>query len=55
MLLMKNLKTLVYLNIQNAEARQQEIPPDDQNSVRYWDGYISALKSIVNVLPDDED
>ena len=50
---MKNLKTLVYLNIQNAEARQQQVSQDDQNSVRYWDGYISALKSIVHVLPDD--
>ena len=50
---MKNLKTLVYRNIQNAEIRQKEAAENDKDSVRYWDGYISALKSIVHVLPDD--
>ena len=50
---MKHLKTLVYRNIQHAEARKQEVPENDQYSARYWDGYISALKSIVHVLPDD--
>ena len=50
---MKNLKTLVYSNIQNAEIRQKEAAENDKDSVRYWDGYISALKSIVHVLPDD--
>ena len=52
---MKNLKTLVYLNIQRAEARQKEVAKNDKDSVRYWDGYISALNSIVHILPDDED
>lgn len=51
----KHLKTLVYRNIQHAEARQREVPDNDQYSARYWDGYISALKSIVHVLPDDQD
>ena len=50
---MKNLKTLVYRNIQNAEIRQKEAAENDKDSVRYWDGYISTLKSIVHVLPDD--
>jgi len=52
---MKLLKTLVYRNIQHAEQRQREVPENDQHSARYWDGYISALKSIVHVLPDDQD
>lgn len=52
---MKRLKTLVYRNIQHAEARQQEVAENDQHSARYWDGYISALKSIVHVLPEDQD
>lgn len=52
---MKLLKTLVHRNIQHAEQRQRELAEDDQHSYRYWDGYINALKSIVHVLPDDQD
>ena len=53
--LMKHLKTLVYRNIEHAEQRQKEVMHTDEYSYRYWDGYISALKSIVTVLPEDED
>jgi hypothetical protein len=51
----KRLKTLVSRNIQHAEERQKETINTDQHSYRYWDGYISALKSIVDLLPEDED
>ena len=52
---MKHLKTLVYRNIEHAEQRQKEVMHTDEYSSRYWDGYISALKSIVHVLPEDQD
>jgi hypothetical protein len=52
---MKHLKTLVYRNIEHAEQRQKEVMYTDEYSSRYWDGYISALKSIVHVLPEDQD
>ena len=51
---MKFLKSLVNRNIQHAKARKQELVEGDIYSSRYWEGYISALESIVHVLPDDE-
>jgi hypothetical protein len=32
-----------------------EVLENDTSTVRYWDGYISALESIVHVLPDEEE
>jgi len=54
---MHNLKQEVIKNIDNANFRKQSLltkDPDNISSIRYWDGYITALESIVSVLPDDE-
>ena len=51
---MKFLKSLVNRNIQHAKTRRSEVLENDILNSRYWDGYISALESIVHVLPDDE-
>jgi len=52
---MKFLKSLVNRNIQHAKIRRSEVLENDTLTVRYWDGYISALESIVHVLPEDEE
>jgi hypothetical protein len=52
---MRLLKSLVTRNIQHARTRRSEILENDISTIRYWDGYISALESIVHVLPDDEE
>jgi hypothetical protein len=51
---MRLLKSLVTRNIQHAKMRRSELLENDILNSRYWDGYISALESIVHVLPDDE-
>ena len=54
---MHNLKQAVSRNIDKANFRKQSLlnkDPDNISSIRYWDGYITALESIVSVLPDDE-
>jgi hypothetical protein len=50
---MRLLKSLVFRNIQHARTRRSEILENDISTIRYWDGYISALESIVHVLPED--
>ena len=52
---MRLLKSLVFRNIQHARTRRFEVLESDISTIRYWDGYISALESIVHVLPDDEE
>ena len=51
---MRLLKSLVIRNIQHAKTRRSEVLENDISNVRYWDGYISALESIVHVLPEDQ-
>lgn len=51
---MRTLKTLVTRNIQHAKTRRSEVLENDISNTRYWDGYISALESIVHVLPEDQ-
>ena len=52
---MRTLKSLVFRNIQHARTRRSEVLESDIPTIRYWDGYISALESIVHVLPNDEE
>jgi hypothetical protein len=52
---MRLLKSLVFRNIQHAKTRRFEALENDILTIRYWDGYISALESIVYVLPDEEE
>jgi hypothetical protein len=52
---MRLLKSLVFRNIQHAKTRRSEVLENDISTIRYWDGYISALESIVHVLPDEEE
>jgi len=52
---MTSLRSLVFLNIQNAKTRRSEILYNDISAIRYWDGYITALESIVHVLPEDQE
>ena len=54
---MHNLKQAVNTNINRANFRKQYLlnkDPDNISTIRYWDGYITALASIVSVLPDDQ-
>ena len=51
---MRLLKSLVIRNIQHAKTRRSEVLENDISNGRYWDGYISALESIVHVLPDED-
>ena len=54
---MNNLKQNVIINIDKAQQRRSAFvkkTPNDISSIRYWDGYITALASIVSVLPDDQ-
>ena len=54
---MNNLKQNVIINIDKAQQRRNAFvkkTPNDIFSIRYWDGYISALSSIVNLLPDED-
>ena len=53
---MHNLKQAVNININKANLRKHSLlnkDPDNISAIRYWDGYITALTSIVSVLPDD--
>lgn len=52
---MKNLKPLVKRNIQIAKIRKDEALESNPNAYHFWDGYISALESIVHVLPNEEE
>jgi len=54
---MFDIKKDVILNIEKAVQRRDACikkTPNDISSIRYWVGYITALESIVNVLPDFE-
>lgn len=53
---MENLKQLVTENIVRAQNRKDTYLrkiPEDIHTIRYCEGYIDALKSIVFLLPDD--
>ena len=53
---MNSLKENVLISIENAQQRKSALvkkTPNDISSIRYWDCYISALTSIVNLLPDE--
>ncbi len=53
---MNDLKECVVINIDKAQQRKSALlkkTPDDVLSIRYWDGYISALNSIVALLQFD--
>ena len=52
---MKYLKSLVKRNIELAKVRQEEAIESNHNAYHFWDGYLSALESIVHVLPDEEE
>jgi len=52
---MIRLKSLVKRNIELAKIRQQEAIESNHNAYHFWDGYLSALESIVHVLPDDKE
>jgi hypothetical protein len=52
---MKHLKSLVKRNIQIAKIRKEEAIESNHNAYHFWDGYISALESIVHVLPNEEE
>ena len=49
------LKSLVNRNIELARIRQHEAIDSNPNAYHFWDGYLSALESIVHVLPNDEE
>lgn len=54
---MNSLKENVFININKAQQRRSAFvkkTPNDIFSIRYWDGYISALSSIVSLLPDED-
>ena len=54
---MNSLKENVIINIDKAQQRRNAFvkkTPNDISSIRYWDGYISALSSIVSLLPDED-
>ena len=54
---MNSLKENVFININKARQRKDSVikkTPDDIFSIRYWDGYISALNSIVSLIPDED-
>jgi len=49
-------KDIVNKNIQSAEKRRDAFikkTPDDIYSIRFWDGYIVALNTLVSLLPED--
>ena len=50
---MMYLKSLVKRNIELAKIRQEEAIESNHNAYHFWDGYLSALESIVHVLPED--
>lgn len=52
---MKQLQDLVKRNIQLAEFRQLEASPIDVSTIRYWEGYITALESLVAVLSNEQE
>jgi hypothetical protein len=52
---MLHLKSIVKRNIELAKVRQQEAIESNPNAYHFWDGYLSALESIVYVLPDEEE
>lgn len=52
---MNLLKSLVKRNIQIAKVRKDEALESNPNAYHFWDGYISALESIVHVLPNEEE
>jgi hypothetical protein len=52
---MLHLKSIVKRNIELAKVRQQEAIESNPNAYYFWDGYLSALESIVHVLPDEEE
>lgn len=54
---MHNLRQIVNTNMDKANFRKQSLlnkDPKNISAIRYWDGYITALMSIVSVLPDDQ-
>ena len=53
---MENLKQVVAENIVRAKNRKDTYlrkTPEDTRTIRYCEGYIAALESIVFLLPDD--
>ena len=46
---MLHLKSIVKRNIELAKVRQQEAIESNHNAYHFWDGYLSALESIVHV------
>ena len=53
---MENLKQVVTENIVKAKNRKDTYSrkiPKDTHTIRYHEGYIAALESIVFLLPDD--
>lgn len=52
---MMRLKSLVKRNIELAKIRQNEAIESNIPAYHFWDGYLSALESIVHVLPDNKE
>lgn len=49
------VKCIVELNIISAEKRRIEAFPYDPLTVRFWEGYITALNSIISFLPEEKE
>lgn len=53
---MNDFKEIINLNIEKAENRKNACikkTPDDISSIRYWEGYVTALNSIVSLFPNE--
>jgi len=51
-------KNIVLKNIDSAQKRRDSFikkTPDDISTIRFWDGYIAALNTLVAVLPEESD
>lgn len=51
-------KNIVLKNIDLAQKRRDACikkTPDDISSIRFWDGYVAGLNTLVAVLPEESD
>lgn len=53
---MNDFKKIINENIKKATNRKNAFiikDPNNISSIRYWDGYITALQSVVSLFPDE--
>lgn len=53
---MNDFKKIINENIIKATNRKNVFiikDPNNVSSIRYWDGYITALQSVVSLFPDE--